>query len=65
MAEAVADDRRVTGRVQRPGSLLVEAGDLPVEEPAKLDFVVNLRTARTLGIMLPDSFVARADEVIE
>ena len=42
-----------------------KAGDLPIEEPAKLDFVVNLRTARTLGIMLPDSFVARADEVIE
>jgi putative tryptophan/tyrosine transport system substrate-binding protein len=41
------------------------AGDLPVEEPAKLDFVVNLKAARGLGILLPDNFVARADEVIE
>jgi putative ABC transport system substrate-binding protein len=42
-----------------------KAGDLPVEQPAKLDFVVNLKTARSLGISLPDNFVARADEVIE
>ena len=41
------------------------AGDLPVEEPAKLDFVINLKAARGLGIVLPDNFVARADEVIE
>jgi len=36
-----------------------------VEEPAKLDFVVNLKAARGLGILLRDNFVARADEVIE
>jgi putative ABC transport system substrate-binding protein len=39
--------------------------DLPVEEPARIDFVINLKTARTLGITLPENFIARADEVIE
>jgi putative ABC transport system substrate-binding protein len=40
-------------------------GDLPIQEPAKLDFVVNLRTARTLGLDLPQALLQRADEVIE
>ena len=40
-------------------------GDLPIQEPAKLDFAVNLKTAKALGIDLPPSLLARADEVIE
>jgi ABC-type uncharacterized transport system substrate-binding protein len=40
-------------------------GDLPVQEPAKLDFVVNLKTARALGLTLPTEFLMRADEAIE
>ena len=42
-----------------------KAGTLPVEQPTRLKLVVNLRTAKALGLNLPDSILARADEVIE
>ena len=41
------------------------AGELPAQLPTKYQLVVNLKTAKTLGLTIPESFLLRADEVIE
>jgi putative ABC transport system substrate-binding protein len=71
LERAVSCPTAQTSRIRRAAELVdkilrgTKPGDIPVEQPSRFELVINLSTAKVLGLTIPESFTLRADEMIE
>jgi putative ABC transport system substrate-binding protein len=64
-ANIIQISREITSRLLAKVLRGTKVADIPVENPAKFELVINLKTAKAMGVKVPEALLVRADKVIE